>query len=177
MDLSYPIGTFDFAQSIAAEEVPRLIDEVGAAPSQLRAAVEGLTDSQLDTPYRPEGWTVRQVVHHVADSHINSYIRFRLALTETAPPARGYDQAKWAELPDARTAPVEPSLQLLENLHRRWAVLLRAMTQEDYARVFIHSEMGPMRLDKNLALYAWHGRYHTAHITGLRQRMGWKYSV
>jgi hypothetical protein len=174
MDLRYPVGKFDFASTVAPESVPQLIGEVAAAPAHLREAVRGLTESQLDTPYRPEGWTVRQVVHHVADSHMNSYIRFRLALTEVEPAAKRYDQGKWAELPDARSAPVEPSLRLLESLHLRWVALLRAMTPQDFARVFIHSELGPMRLDKNLALYAWHGRHHAAHITGLRERMGWK---
>ncbi len=174
MDLSYPIGKFDFARPVAPESVPELIGQVAAAPARFRDAVRGLTESQLDTPYRPGGWSVRQVVHHVADSHMNSYIRFRLALTETTPPAKGYDQTKWAELPDARTAPVEVSLGLLENLHLRWVALLRAMTAEDFSRVFIHSEQGPMRLDTNLALYAWHGRHHAAHIEGLRDRMSWK---
>jgi hypothetical protein len=174
MDLSYPIGKFDFTRTVPPESIPELIGQVAAAPAWFRDAVRGLTDSQLDTPYRPGGWTVRQLVHHMPDSHINSYVRFRLALTEPEPPAKGYDQVRWAELPDARTAPVEISLALLENLHLRWVALLRAMTPDDWARVFIHSERGPVRLDTNLALYAWHGRHHAAHITGLRERMGWK---
>ncbi len=174
MDLSYPIGKFDFARPVPPDIVPSLIDDVAAAPALFRNAVEGLTEAQLDAPYRTGGWTVRQVVHHLADSHMNSYIRFRLALTEVAPTAKGYDQAKWAELADARSAPVEASLQLLDSLHLRWVALLRAMSQEDFSRVFIHSQLGEMRLSTNLALYAWHGRHHAAHITGLRERMGWK---
>ncbi len=174
MDLSYPIGKFDFTQTGPRKSIPKLIDQVAEAPAAFRGAVRGLTDSQLDTPYRPGGWTVRQLVHHMPDSHMNSYVRFRLALTEPEPPAKSYDQDRWAELPDARTAPVEISLRLLEDLHLRWVALLRAMTPDDFARVFLHSERGPVRLDTNLALYAWHGRHHLAHITGLRERMGWK---
>ena len=134
-----------------------------------RAAAE----EQLETPYRPGGWTVRQLVHHVADSHLNSYTRFRLALTEDAPAIKGYDQERWAELADARTAPVLVSLVLLEALHRRWVQLLRSMTPADFARTFVHSELGKVSLDRNLALYAWHGEHHTGHITGLRERMAW----
>jgi len=173
MDLSYPVGRFDFSQPVAPEARPLLISEIEAAPARLREAVRGLSDEQLDTPYRPGGWTSRQVVHHVADSHMHSYMRFRLALTEHEPAVKGYDQAKWAELPDARTAPVEMSLTLLDTLHARWVALLRSLTAADFERRFRHSELGPVRLDTNLALYAWHGRHHTAHITGLRERMGW----
>ncbi len=133
----------------------------------------GLTGEQLDTPYRPGGWTVRQTVHHVADSHMNSAIRMRLALTEPEPVIRPYEQKLWAELFDARSAPVEPSLDLIQGLHARWVLLLKSMSAEDFARSFRHPEIGLVRLDKNLALYAWHGKHHTAHITGLRQRMGW----
>jgi uncharacterized damage-inducible protein DinB len=132
-----------------------------------------LSEEQLDTAYRPGGWTIRQVVHHVADSHLNSYTRFRLALTEDTPAIKGYDQERWAELPDAKTAPVLVSLVLLEALHRRWVQLLRSMAPADFARTFVHSELGKVTLDRNLALYAWHGDHHTGHITGLRQRMGW----
>jgi len=173
MDLSYPIGRFDFHKPVAAETRAQLIAEIEAAPARLREAVRGLGDEQLDTPYRPGGWTVRQVVHHVADSHMNSYMRFRLALTEEEPAVRGYDQEKWAELPDARTSPVETSLALLDGLHVRWVALLRSLAEADFDRRFRHSELGLVRLDTNLALYAWHGRHHTAHITGLRGRMGW----
>ena len=172
-DLRYPIGPFAYAGESTEEQRRAFIDRIEAAPARLRAAVDGLTPEQLDTPYRPGGWTVRQVVHHVPDSHINSYCRFRLALTEDSPSAKGYDEAAWAELFDSRTAPVEVSLALLEALHRRWVLLLRAMTPADFARTFLHSELGPVTLDRNLALYAWHGDHHVAHIASLRARMGW----
>ncbi|HLI30711.1 MAG TPA: putative metal-dependent hydrolase, partial [Terriglobia bacterium] len=147
------------------------IEEV---PARLRAAVKGLSDAQLDTPYREGGWTVRQVVHHLADSHMNSYVRFRLALTESEPTIKTYDQTRWAELRDARTAPVEPSLALLESLHKRWVLLLKSLEAADFSRTFRHPDRGTMTLDQNLALYAWHGRHHVAHITSLRERMGWR---
>ena len=173
MDLSYPIGRFDLRQPVPPEARPQLIAQIEAAPAHIREAVRGLNDQQLDTPYRPGGWTVRQVVHHVPDSHMNSYMRFRLALTEQEPSVKGYDEAKWALLPDARTGPVEISLGLLESLHIRWVALLKSLSDADFERKFHHSENGPVRLDTNLALYAWHGRHHAAHITGLRERMGW----
>jgi uncharacterized damage-inducible protein DinB len=174
MDLSYPIGKFDWSAPVPPEARRQAIQEIADAPARLREAVRGLDAAQLDTPYRPEGWTVRQVVHHVADSHVNSYIRFRLALTEDSPLIKPYDQVAWAALPDARTAPVELSLALLDGLHSRWAALLGTLTDAEFARTFRHPEIGTVRLDTNLALYAWHGRHHTAHITGLRQRSGWK---
>ena len=174
MDLSYPIGRFECPESVGPEMRPQLIGEIEAAAVQFRAAVQGLTGQQLDTPYRPDGWTVRQVVHHVADSHLNAYIRFRLALTEDEPTIKPYDQAKWAELRDARTAPVETSLQLIDSLHQRWVVLMRSMSDADFALRFNHPDRGVMRLDVTLAMYAWHCRHHAAHITGLRERMGWK---
>jgi hypothetical protein len=172
-DLRYPIGPFAYTGESTEEQRRAFIDRIEATPARLRAAVEGLTPEQLDTPYRPGGWTVRQVVHHVPDSHINSYCRFRLALTEDTPSVKGYDQERWAELFDSRSAPVEVSLALLESLHRRWVLLLRSMTPADFARTFLHSELGPVTLDRNLALYAWHGDHHVAHITSLRARMGW----
>jgi uncharacterized damage-inducible protein DinB len=174
MDLRYPIGRFDFAAPVGPETRPRLIDEIAAAPARLREAVRDLTGEQLDTPYRPDGWTVRQTVHHVADSHMNSYVRLRLALTEEEPAIKAYDERKWAELMDARTLPVEVSLQLLDSLHHRWVALLKSLSDTDFARTFRHPKMGAVRLDSNLALYAWHGRHHTAHITGLRERNGWQ---
>jgi hypothetical protein len=174
MDLSYPIGKFDFKQTVAPDRYPGLIEEIASAPALYRDAVRGLDDAQLDTPYRPGGWTVRQTVHHVADSHMNSYLRMRLALTEAEPTIKPYDQKAWAELSDSRTAPVEVSLQLIESLHARWVVLLGTLSGADFARAFRHPEIGLVRLDTNLALYAWHGRHHAAHITGLRQRNGWK---
>ena len=173
-DLRYPVGRFTFGKEPTSEEVGRLIDDIAAAPAQLRAAVEGLTEEQLNTPYRPGGWTVRQVVHHVPDSHLNSYVRFRLALTEQEPTIKPYNESQWAELTDARSAPIDLSLDLLEALHDRWVVLLRSLSPSDLKRKFIHPEIGDVTLDKNIALYSWHGRHHVAHITSLRERMGWK---
>ena len=174
MDLSYPIGRFVKPASVTVDERRGLIAEIAAAPEHFRQASEGLDDAQLDTPYRPGGWTVRQVIHHVPDSHMNSYCRFRLALTEDDPVIKAYEEAKWAELPDARTGPITPSLQLLESLHARWVALLSSLSEVQWARTFRHPELGSMRLDTNLALYAWHSRHHAAHIRNLRQRMGWK---
>jgi uncharacterized damage-inducible protein DinB len=172
-DLRYPIGKADRTPSLAPGERAQRIDAVAAAPAQLRLAVSGLTDQQLDTPYRPDGWTVRQVVHHVADSHINAYMRFRLGLTEENPTIRPYDEKAWAELPDVRHLPVEVSLHLLENLHERLVHLLRSTPPSSFARTIVHPENGPMTLDTLLGIYAWHGAHHTAHITGLRARQGW----
>ena len=172
-DLRYPIGNFQFPATVSGSDRLLFIEQIAEAPANLRAALEGLAPEQLDTPYRPGGWTVRQVVHHVPDSHMNSYIRFRWALTEDDPAVKGYDEARWAELPDARTGPVEMSLTLLDAIHVRWTALLRALSEKDFARTFRHFELGPLRLDRVLALYAWHGRHHVAHITALRQRMGW----
>ena len=174
MDLSYPIGRFDFKQVVEPARYPELIEQIAAAPGIFRAGVRGLDEAQLNTPYRQGGWTVRQTVHHVADSHMNSFMRWRLALTEPEPTIRPYDQAAWGELADSRVAPVELSLHLIENLHGRWVVLLKTLSDADLARSFRHPELGVVRLDTNLALYAWHGRHHTAHITGLRERNGWK---
>lgn len=173
LDLRYPIGRFNRESEITPAKIAGWIDEVAAAPAALRAAVAGLTPEQLNTPYRPGGWTVRQVVHHLPDSHLNSYVRFKLALTEDDPVIKPYAEDRWAELHDARTAPVETSLVFLEALHQRWVALLRALTPPDFARTFRHPERGQMRLDDTLALYAWHGRHHVAHITGVRQRLGW----
>jgi uncharacterized damage-inducible protein DinB len=149
------------------------IAEIDAAPAALRAAVAGLSEEQLATPYRPGGWTVRQVVHHLPDSHANAYVRFKLALTEDNPTIKPYLEARWAELPDNAGTPVEVSLGLLEALHRRWVVLLRGMGPEDFARPLTHPEKGRLSLDQMLALYAWHGRHHVAHVTSLTERMGW----
>jgi|ERR1700722_8272115 len=173
MDLRYPIGPFEWKGESSEAQRRERIDRIEAAPVRLMAAVQGLSEEQLDTAYRPGGWTVRQVVHHIADSHLNSYTRFRLALTEDEPSIKGYDEKRWADLPDARTAPVLVSLVLLEALHRRWVQLLRSMTPADFARNFVHSELGLVSLDRNLALYAWHGDHHTAHISALRERMAW----
>jgi uncharacterized damage-inducible protein DinB len=173
-DLRYPIGRFQFPDSIPTAERNELIAVLEAAPAALRRAVAGLEDVQLNTPFRPGGWTVRQVVHHLPDSHLNAYVRFRLALTEAEPMVKTYAEDRWAQLPDAAAAPVQDSLDLLDALHRRWTALLRSMTDADFERSFRHPELGLVRLDKNLALYAWHGRHHTAQILALRERMGWK---
>jgi hypothetical protein len=173
MDLRYPIGKFERPKSFTAAQRSEWIDILAAAPGRFRAAVQGLSDEQLDTPYREGGWTVRQVCHHVADSHMNSFIRFRLALTEDAPTVKAYDEAKWALLADA-ALPVETSLCLFSCLHQRMVVMLRSISDADFARTFIHPAMGAVDLNTNLALYAWHSRHHEAHITGLRERMGWK---
>lgn len=172
-DLRYPIGKFVRGEALTDVQRPALIQQIADAPAHLRAAVKGLTEPQLDTPYRPGGWTVRQVVHHVPDSHLNSYIRFKLAVTEQEPTIRPYEEKIWAELHDARTAPIEISLQLLETLHKRWVIFLQSLTPVDFGRTLNHPENGRMNVDDLLRLYAWHGRHHVAHITSLRQRLGW----
>src|SRR5580693_4175809 len=174
-DLRYPVGDFTPPQSVTPEQRKSWIAEISQTPAKMRAALHGLSHEQLDTPYRPGGWTVRQVVHHVPDSHMNSYVRFKLALTEDLPLIKPYDEAKWAELGDVRTAPIEPSLALLENLHQRWVLLLRTLGPAEWSRKFRHPEWDkPMSLDDALALYAWHGKHHVAHITSLREREGWR---
>src|SRR5580692_2626107 len=172
-DLRYPIGKADLETPMTPERRRQAIAEVEAAPAALRNAIRGLSATQLETPYRPGGWTVRQVVHHVPDSHLNSYIRFRWALTEDAPVIKAYHEDRWAELSDARTAPVETSIALLESLHHRWIKLLGSLTEDEWKRTFRHPELGPVSLEQNAALYAWHGRHHVAHIRGLRDRMRW----
>src|SRR5262245_38351951 len=172
-DLSYPIGKFQKETSITAERRRALIDGIARLPLEMRVAVSGLSDPQLDTPYRPGGWTVRQVIHHVPDSHLNAYIRFKLALTESEPTIKSYDEKQWAELADVRLTPIEVSLSLLENLHARWTQLLRALAAPAYSKTFRHPEIGLLTLDTQLSLYEWHGRHHVAHITSLRSRMGW----
>ena len=171
-DLRYPIGKFHWPATVSPSDRDRYIDEIASAPSLLRAAVEGLSAEQLATPYRPGGWTVTQVVHHLPDSHINSYVRFRLALTESEPTITPYDEAAWAQLADV-AAQVETSLQLLECLHERWVMVLRSLTEDQWKRRFIHPALGPVTLENNLALYAWHGAHHIGHVTELRRREGW----
>lgn len=173
-NVSYPVGKFRPEGQLNYAQREHMIGEINEAPARLRAAVEGLSDAQLDTPYREGGWTVRQVVHHLADSHLNAYIRFRLALTEQNPTIKPYDQTRWAELADACTAPVKLSLELFESLHQRFVILLKSLQAADFAKTINHPERGVMTLDHNLAMYAWHGRHHVAHITSLRERMGWK---
>ena len=173
-DLRYPIGKFTPVPSLTATQRAKCIDEVAAAPGQLRRAVTGLTPTQLDTPYRDGGWTVRQVAHHVPDSHMNAYLRFKFGLTEEAPAIKTYEEKDWARTPEVAATPVDVSLALLDALHARWVTLLRAMTAEQFARTIKHPEWGTPSLDAMLALYAWHGRHHTAHVTSLRERMGWR---
>jgi hypothetical protein len=172
-DLRYPIGKFKFEGPLTDAQKTQFLDDIELTPARLRAAVEGLSPQQLDTPYRDGGWTVRQVVHHVPDSHLNSYIRFKLALTEDEPTIKPYMEDRWARLEEARSAPIELSLSLLETLHRRWMLMLRSLKADDWKKNFRHPELGLVSLEKNLALYAWHGRHHVAHITSLRERMGW----
>jgi len=174
-DLRFPVGKFTFPESVTEADLAGFVEQIAQTPARLRAAVAGLDDSQLDTPYRPGGWTVRQVIHHVPDSHLNSYTRFRLALTEEEPVINSYREDQWAELEDARTLPVDVSLQLLEPLHTRWVKLLNSLSAEQWKRAFRHPQLGAVTLEKNAALYAWHGRHHEAHITRLRDRMGWKH--
>jgi uncharacterized damage-inducible protein DinB len=172
-DPRYPIGKFKYDGPFSLEKKQKCLDDFSSAPANLRAAVTGLSEAQLDTPYRAGGWTVRQVVHHVPDSHMNSYMRFKLALTENEPTIKPYAEDRWAELSDTKLTPIEVSLTLLESLHDRWVRLLRSMTEDDWKRTFRHPQLGVVDLEKTLALYAWHGRHHVAHITELRKRMAW----
>jgi len=172
-DLRYPVGEFVPPTKATAESRTAAIGYIARAPERLRAAVAGLTHAQLETPYRPGGWTVRQVVHHVVDSHLNAYIRLRLALTEDRPTIRPYNESRWAELIDAKHMDVEISLALLDSLHQRFVALLQALGDNDWSLPYVHPESGEHDLDYLLEMYAWHGRHHTAHITGLRDRMKW----
>jgi len=172
-DLRFPTGRFTRPETVTDEQRARAIAVIAETPSRFRAAVNGLNEQQLDTRYRPDGWTVRQVVHHVPDSHMNAYIRFKLALTENEPTIKPYAEAQWAALPDSRTTPVETSLAMLDTLHERWMHVLRAMQPADFSRTLMHPENGVMTLDHLLAMYAWHGPHHTAHVTELRKRNGW----
>lgn len=177
IDPRYPIGTFQYVSPNSSMEAARHrkehIDVIAALPKNFREAVRGLNESQLDTPYREGGWTVRQLVHHVPDSHLNAYVRTKLALTESDPTVKTYDERLWAELGDSRGTPIEVSLMLLEALHMRWVVLLINLKEGDFSRRFVHPQLGPVTLEKMIALYAWHSQHHTAHITHLRMRMGW----
>jgi hypothetical protein len=172
-DPRYPIGKFVFNGPLTEAQRASFIDSIERAPADLRSAVKGLSEQQWDTSYREGGWTVRQVVHHVPDSHLNAYIRFKLALTEEEPTIKPYMENLWAELDDTRSTPPEVSLTLLDQLHARWVRLLRSMKPDDWKRAFRHPELGTVALEKNLALYSWHGKHHVAHITELRKRMGW----
>jgi DinB family protein len=173
-DPRYPVGPFESAgRMLTGGERAKLIDAIEAHPANMRAAVDGLTVAQLDTPYRDGGWTVRQVVHHVVDSHVNSYVRFKLAVTEDNPTIGTYDQTVWAELADAKVGAVEASLAILDALHARWVAFLRALTPEHFRRSVRHPEVGDITVDVLLEIYGWHCPHHEGHITALRSRMGW----
>jgi hypothetical protein len=174
-DLRYPIGKFRLPEAALSDDQRReFIDAIEQTPARLSSAVKNLKPEQLDTPYRPDGWTVRQLVHHVPDSHMNAYVRMKLALTEDVPTIKPYDEARWAELADSK-ATIEPSLAILENLHKRWILLLKSLAPADFSRKYNHPDWSkPMSLDDTVALYAWHGKHHLAHITTLRERNAWK---
>ncbi len=172
-DPRYPVGKFSPPQGpVPAEERAQLLNQVAEAPAKLRAAIKGLNETQLDTPYRDGGWSSRQVVHHVADSHMNAFIRFKLGITEDNPTIKPYPEHLWADLADQKL-PIDVSLPIVDNVHQRWVTVLRSMKETDWARTFQHPELGVQRLDRSLALYAWHGRHHVAHITSLREQKGW----
>ena len=172
-DLSYPIGNFEYSGSSTPQQRAQSIREIEDTPARLRDAIAGLNEQQLATAYRPGGWTVRQVVHHVPESHMNAYVRFKLALTEENPTVKPYREDLWAKTADVAATPLEFSLALLENLHRRWVILLKSLTAADLERTLQHPELGQVKLDRYLAMYAWHGKHHVAHITELRKRNGW----
>jgi uncharacterized damage-inducible protein DinB len=173
IDSRYPIGKFEPPAGYGPDARAGFIGQIEEAPVRLRQAVQGLSPDELGQPYREGGWTVAQVVHHVADSHVNSYIRFKLAASAENPLVTAYDETRWAQFPDALSVDVDASLTLLDALHARWIVFLRSLEAGQFARTFQHSALGPVSLDWALALYAWHGRHHTAHVTTLRERMGW----
>jgi hypothetical protein len=173
MDTRYPIGQFSWTGSQTAAQRAAAIEDIAAAPQHLRKAIAGLAESQLDTPYRDGGWTVRQVVHHLPDSHMNSYIRLKFAFTEHEPTIKPYDEVVWANLADAKTGPIDPSLNLLDGLHYRLAMFLRSLSETDVMRKFTHPEIGIVTIDRSIATYAWHSRHHVAHITSLRARKEW----
>lgn len=173
-DPRYPIGKPELELHLSPEKRRLHIDAIAATPAQLRVAVAGLNPQQLDTPYRDGGWTVRQVLHHLPDSHMNAFIRTKLVLTEDNPTIKPYNEDDWSKLGDVPATPIEVSLQLLETLHHRWDVLLRSIRPEDFARSYRHPDRGALTLDQHLCIYAWHGAHHVAHITTLKQRKGWK---
>jgi uncharacterized damage-inducible protein DinB len=172
-ELRFPIGRFKASTVVSAGEVESWINDIERLPRDLRSVVEPLSADQLETPYRRGGWSVRQVVHHLADSHLSSFMRFKWALTEDRPTIKPYFEELWAELPDSLSVPIETSLEILGPLHRRWVYLLRSLGQEDLEREFVHPESGVIRLDVNIGIYAWHGRHHLAQITSLAKREGW----
>ena len=172
-DLRFPIGKAEMQDKLSPAQRREMIDQIAHAPAKLREALAGLSAQQIETPYREGGWTMRQVAHHLPESHMNAYIRFKLALTEEDPTIKPYDENAWAELPENFISMPETSVTLLEALHTRWVNLLRSMADADFSRTLQHPERGRLSLDQMLSLYAWHGRHHVAHITTLRQRMGW----
>lgn len=173
IDLRYPIGKFDYQGVSTLEQRNQWIRDIAETPAKLREAVRDLNEDQLGTEYRPGGWNVRQVTHHLPDSHMNSFTRFRIALTEEEPTIRPYFEDRWAELSDSRRAPIEYSLDLLEALHKRWVFMLESLTDVEFSRTLRHPDLGLLTLDKNLGLYSWHGRHHVAQITSLRKRLNW----
>lgn len=173
VDPRYPVGNLKLDPHFDATKRADAIHNIEQLPAKLSAAVAGLNDAQLDTPYREGGWTVRQVVHHVVDSHLNAYVRCKLMVTETNPPLKAYDEKTWAELPDSKTLPVSHSLGIISGLHARWTTFLQSLKPTDFARTGIHSERGPITIDTLMQIYGWHCRHHVAHITELRKREGW----
>lgn len=173
--LKFPIGKFEKPTTITKDDLLNWISEISTFPSRLKNEVNHLTNQQLDTKYRPEGWTIRQVVHHCADSHMNSLIRLKLTLTEDQPTVKPYYEERWAELADSKNMPIEPSLKMIEGIHERWAVLLNNLSESDYSKIFIHPEHGKaFRIDENIGMYAWHCNHHLAHITETKKRNNWK---
>ena len=172
-DIRYPVGRCEWSLEVTAEQKEQHIRDIAEMPAQLREAVAELAPQHLDIPYREGGWTIRQIVHHIPDSHMNSYVRFKLALTEDQPTIKPYDEARWAEMPEARAAPIEVSLDLIDKLHRRWVLMLEAMQESDFERSLHHPENGTLRLKSMLAGYAWHSRHHVAQIVATRHRCGW----
>lgn len=173
VDERYPIGKFVYDKETGGKQKNMFISEIESAPLKLKEAVKGLSEKQLDTPYRDGGWTIRQVVHHLPDSHMNAFVRFKLALTEDNPTVKTYDEKKWAELQDYSHTPIDVSLNLLDAVHKRWIILIRSMKPDDFKKSYVHPELGKVELDWVLAQYAWHGKHHIAHITSLRKKRGW----
>jgi uncharacterized damage-inducible protein DinB len=173
MDPRYPIGKLEMPAQVSQARRQQAMDEIASTPAKLRAAVKGLNDTQLDTPYREGGWTVRQLVHHIPDSHLNAYVRLKLALTEESPTIKPYDEAAWANLADSNSTPIEVSLTLMDSIHDRWVRIWRSLKPEQFARKLVHPDSGERTVDWMLFLYEWHGKHHTAHITELRKQKGW----
>lgn len=174
-ELKYPIGRFEKPAIITADTLSKWISDILYFPERLKNEVNHLTDEQLNTHYRPDGWTIRQVIHHCADSHMNSLTRLKLVLTEDKPTIKPYYEERWAELADSKNMPIEPSLKMIEGIHERWTVLLNNLTKDEYSRIFIHPEHGKtFRIDENIGIYAWHCNHHLAHITETKKRNNWK---